>query len=143
MRRLLKKVAKWEWMLDRNSDFNKLKQELTTLTCLAHDNGKKENIVTNDACKFGLGFALWPKQGIRELKPITFASRYLKNDKKDSISELEQLAAVWGFGVQKDSDSIYTVNRTKISWTIMLSNPLLKMNKVNKQYSARLDGWIG
>ena len=59
MRQLLKKGTKWEWTTDRNSDFNKIKQELTSLPCLAHYNGNKENIVTTDACKTGLGIALW------------------------------------------------------------------------------------
>ena len=63
MRQLLKKGTKWEWTTDRYSDFNKIKQELTSLPCLAHYNGNKENIVTTDACKTGLGIALWQKQG--------------------------------------------------------------------------------
>ena len=61
MRQLLKKGTKWESTTDRNSDFNKIKQELTSLPCLAHYNGNKENIVTTDACKTGLGIALWQK----------------------------------------------------------------------------------
>ena len=96
MRQLLKKRTKWEWTTDRNSDFNKIKQELTSLPCLAHYNGNKENIVTTDACKTGLGIALWQKQGNGELKLIAFASRYLNDAKKYSIGELELLAVVWG-----------------------------------------------
>ena len=42
----------------------------------------KENIVTNDACKTGLGYALWQKQGNNKLKPIAFASRYLNDAEK-------------------------------------------------------------
>ena len=82
MRQLLKKGTKWEWTTDRNSDFNKIKQELTSLPCLAHYNGNKENIVTTDACKTVLGIALWQKQGNGELKPIAFASRYLNDAEK-------------------------------------------------------------
>ena len=82
MRQLLKKGTKWERTTDRNSDFNKIKQELTSLPCLAHYNGNKENIVTTDARKTGLGIALWQKQGNGELKPIAFASRYLNDAKK-------------------------------------------------------------
>ena len=79
MRQPLKNATKWEGKTDRNSDFNKIKQELTTLPCLAHYNGYKDNIVTTDACKTGLGVALWQKQGSGELKPIAFASRYLND----------------------------------------------------------------
>ena len=52
--------------------------------------GNKENIVTTDACTTGLGVALWQKQSNGELKPIAFASRYLKDaENKYSIGELE------------------------------------------------------
>ena len=61
MRQLLKKGTKWEWTTDRNSDFEEIKQELTTLPCLAQYNGSKENIVNTDACKTGPGVALWHK----------------------------------------------------------------------------------
>ena len=42
----------------------------------------KENIITTDACKTGLGVTLWQKQGNNKLKPIAFASRYLNAAKK-------------------------------------------------------------
>ena len=88
MRQLLKKGTKWEWTTNRNSDLEKIKQELTTLPCLAHYNGSNEIIVTTDACKTGLGVALWQKQGNGELKPIAYASRYLNDaEKKYSIGE--------------------------------------------------------
>ena len=59
LRQLLKKGTSCEWTTDRNLDFEKIKQDLTTLPCLAHYNGSKENFVTTDACKTGLGVALW------------------------------------------------------------------------------------
>ena len=58
MRQLSKKGTKWEWTSDRNLDYIKIKQELTSLPCLAHYNGSKDNIITTDACKTGLGVAL-------------------------------------------------------------------------------------
>ena len=76
MRQLLKKGIKWEWTTDRNTDFNKIKQELTKRPCLAHHNRNKENIVTTDASKTGLGIELWQIQRNNELKPIAFVSRY-------------------------------------------------------------------
>ena len=82
MRQLLKEGTKWDWTTDRNTDFNKLKQELTKLPCLAHYNGNRENIVTTKASKTGLRIALWKKQGSNELKPIAFASRNLNDDEK-------------------------------------------------------------
>ena len=75
--------------LVRNSYIEK-KRELTTRPCLAHFNGSKENIVTTDACKPGLGIDLLAKQGNGKLKPIAYASRYLNNaEKKHSV-------VVWG-----------------------------------------------
>ena len=79
MRRILEKGTKWDWTSDRNTGFNKIKQELTKLLCLADYNGNKENIVTTDTSKTGLGIALWQKQGNNELKPIAFASRNLND----------------------------------------------------------------
>ena len=97
MRQLLKKGTKWEWTIDRNSDFNKIKQELTTLPFLAHYNGNKDNIVTIGACKTGLAVTLWQKQERGVLKPILLASCYLNHAQKEcSIGELALLAVVWG-----------------------------------------------
>ena len=69
MRQILKKGTKWDWTTNRNADFNKIKQELTKLPSLTHYNGNKENIVTTNACKSGLGFELWQKQRNNELSP--------------------------------------------------------------------------
>ena len=87
MRQLLKKNTKWEGTEERNTDFNKIKKELTSQPCLAHYNGNKENIVTTDACGTGLGIALWQKQSNGDLKPIAFASRYLNDAEKNIQSE--------------------------------------------------------
>ena len=140
MRQLLKKGTKWEWTTDRNSDFNKIKQELTSLPCLAHYNGNKENIVTTDACKTGLEIALWQKQGNGELKPIAFASRYLNDaEKKYSIGELELLAVVWG--LERLRFYLYG-KQVQLFSDHQALEPLLKRNKTNKQYSARLTRWL-
>ena len=90
MGQLPKKGTKCDWTTDRNTDFNKIKQELTKLPCLAHYNGNKENIVTTDASKTGLGKALWQKQGKNELKLIAFASRYLNDAEKEILNRLNR-----------------------------------------------------
>ena len=141
MRKLLKKGTKWDWTTDRNSDFEKIKQELTTRPCIAHFNGRsKENIVTTDACKTGLGVALWQKQGNGELKPITYASRYLNDaEKKYSIGELELLVVVWG--LERFRYHLYG-KQVQLFSDHQALEPLLKRNKTNKQYSARLTRWL-
>ena len=68
----------WDWTEERNSDFNKIKQELTSLPCRAHYNGNEENITTTNACKTGLGVALWQKQGNGEMKTRTIRQPLLK-----------------------------------------------------------------
>ena len=68
---------------------------LTKKPCLAQY--AKDNMVTTDASKTGLGITFWQKQDDGELKPIAFGSRYLNNTEKNySIGELELLAVVWG-----------------------------------------------
>ena len=57
MRQLLEKGTNWEWTEERNAYFNDFKRELTTQSCLAHYNGRKNNIVTTEACSTGLGIA--------------------------------------------------------------------------------------
>ena len=140
MRQLFKKWTKWEWTTDRRSDFEKIKQELTTLPCRAHQNGSKENIKTTDACKTGLGVALWQRQENGELKPIANASRYLNDaEKKYSIGELELLAVVCG--LERFRFHLYG-KPVQLFSDHQALEPLLKQNKMNKQYSALLTRWL-
>ena len=52
---------------------------------LAHYAKDKNNIVTIDASKLGLGITLWQKQTDGELKPMTFGSRF-PNDSEGNHS---------------------------------------------------------
>ena len=141
MRQLLKKRTRWDWTEKRNSDFNKIKQELTSLPCLAHYNGNKENIVTTYACNTGLWVSIWQKQGNGELKPIAFASRYLYDAvKKYSIGELELLAVVWE--LERFRFYLYGKQVQLFSDHQALVELLLKRNRASQQYSARLTRWL-
>ena len=103
-------------------------------------NGNKDNIVTTDASKTGLGIALWQKQSNNELKPIAFASRYLNDaEKKYSIGELELLAVVWS--LERFRFHLYG-KQVRLFSDHQALEPLLKRNKANKQYSARLTRWL-
>ena len=96
MRRLLKKDTVWDWSTEIQSDFERLKQDITTTPCLAHFDQKKENFVTTDACNTGLGATLWQKDG-ENMRPIAFASRFLTDcERKYAINELELLGVLWG-----------------------------------------------
>ena len=140
MRQLLKKGVKWEWTEERNTDFNNLKKELTTQPCLAHYNGNKENIVTTNPCNTGLGIALWQRQNNGELKAIAYASRYLNDaEKKNSVGELELLTVVWG--LERFRFHLYG-KQVQLFSDHQALEPLLKKNKTNKQYRARLTRWL-
>ena len=112
---------------------------MTKLPCLAHYNGNKENIVTTDARKTGLGIALWQKRGNNELNPIAFASHHLNDAEKKSIGELEMLAVVWG--LERFRFHLYG-KQVQLFSDHQALEPLLKKNKANKQYSARLTRWL-
>ena len=47
---------------------------LTEEPALAHYAKDRDNIVTTDASKTGLGITLWQRQSDGELKPIAFGS---------------------------------------------------------------------
>ena len=134
------KGTKGNWTDKRNRDFNKINQELTSLPCLAYYNESKENIVTTDECNTGFGVALWQKQNNGELKPIAFASRYLNDaEKKHSLGELELLAVVWG--LERFQFCLYGKQIQLLSHHQAFEK-LLKRNKTNNQYSARLLRWL-
>ena len=112
LRKLLKNNEPWIWEEQQRKDFEKIKQMLTESPCPPHYAKEKENIVTTDASKTGLGRTLWQKQDDRTTKPIAFGTRYLnETENKYSIGELELLAVVWGL---EKTDSIYTEKNTSI-----------------------------
>ena len=113
---------------------------LTDKPCLAHYAKDKCNMVTTDASKFGLGITLWQKQDDGEIKPIAFGSRFLNDTEKNyPIGELELLAVVWGlekfrFHLYGKKVFLYTDHQAL--------EPLIKRNRSNHQYSARLTRWL-
>ena len=110
---------------------------LTEGPCLAHYAKDKDNIVTTDTGTTGLGITLWQKHDIGNTKSIAYGSRYLNDtEKKYSIGELELLAVVWGirFTLYGKKVHLYTNHQAL--------EPLIKRNRSNKQYSARLTRWL-
>ena len=93
-----------------------------------------------DASKTGLGIALWQKQDDGNIKPIAYGSRYLNDTEKNySIGELELLAAVWGL----EKFRFYLYGKKVYLYTDHQAlEPLIKRNRCNKQYSARLTRWL-
>ena len=86
LRKLLKKESVWNWGKQQEEDFNNIKEMLIEEPCLAHYAKDRENIVTTDASKTGLGITLWQKQSDGEIKPIAFGSRYLNDSEKKLLN---------------------------------------------------------
>ena len=140
LRKLLKKNEPWIWGPEQETDFNRIKQMLTEGPCLAHYAKDKDNMVTTDASKTGLGITLWQKQDDGNIKPIAYGSRYLNDTEKNySIGELELLAVVWG--LEKFRFHLYG-KKVYLYTDHQALEPLIKRNRCNKQYSARLTRWL-
>ena len=91
------KNTEWKWETEQQNDFETIKKVLTEEPALAQYAEDKDNIVTTDASKTGLGITLWQKQADGELKPMEFGSSFLNDIEKNySTGEVELLAVVWG-----------------------------------------------
>ena len=97
LRKLLKKQNAWNCTREHIKAFNRIKEYITNIPCLAHYNANIENILTTDANTKRLRATLWQRQKNGNLKPVGYASRFLSDtEKKYAINELELLAGVWG-----------------------------------------------
>ena len=137
---MLKKNEPWIWEEEQEKDFKQIKQMLDDKPFLAHYAKDKCNMVTTDASKTGLGITLWQKQDDGEIKPIAFGRRYLNNTEKNySIGELELLTVVWGL----EKFRFYLYGKKVFLYTDHQAlEPLIKRNRSNHQYSARLTRWL-
>ena len=138
LRKLLKKNTEWKWETEQQNDFETIKKMLTEVPALARYAKDKDNIVTTDASRTGLGITLWQKQadGELKLKPIAISSRFLNDSEKNySIGELELLAVVWGL----EKLRFYSYGKKVFLYTDHQAlEPLIKRNRCKKQNSARL-----
>ena len=140
LRKLLKKNTEWKWETEQQNDFETTKKMLIEEPALAHYAKDKDNIVTTDASRTGLGITLWQKQADGELKPIAFGSRFLNDSEKNySIGERELLAVAWG--LEKLRFLLYG-KKVFYNTDHQALEPLIKRNRCNKQYSARLTRWL-
>ena len=139
----MKKQNERIWIDEHTKAFNKLKEGITKIPCLEHYNAqiyKREKIITTDASTKGLGATLWQKQKDGNLKPVGFASRYISDtEKKYTINDLELLAVVWG--LEHFRPYIYGKPIKPLTDHQALE-PLIKRNRTNKTYSARLTRWL-
>ena len=140
MRQLLKKKNEGIWTEKHTQAFENLKQKITEIPCLAHYNSDYPNVITTDASTKDLGVTLWQEQPDGKLKQIGFASRFLSDtEKKYSINQLELLAVVWGL----EHFRLYIYGQPiKLLTAHHALEPLIKRNRSNKTYSARLTRWL-
>ena len=90
---------------------------LTEGPCLTPYAKHEDDIVTTDASTIGLRITLLQKQDDGNTKPRTYGNRNLNDTEKNiSISELELL--------------------------VVVGEPLVKINRSNKQYNARVTTWL-
>ena len=140
LRKLLKKQNEWIWTDEHTEAFNKLKGGTSKIPCLAHYNAPNQNIITTDASAKGLAATLWQKQKDGNLKPVGFASSCLSDtEKKYAINELELQAVVCGL----EHFRLYIYGKPiGLLTDHQALEPLIKRNRSNKTYSARLTRWL-
>ena len=132
----MKKNETWNWGTEQDEDFGKIKKMLTESPCLAHYAKDKDNIVTTNASTTGLEVTIPQKQDNGNTKLLAHGSRYLNDtEKKYSIGELQLLAVVWG--LEKFRLYLYG-KKVHLCTDHQPLEPLIKRNRSNKQYSARL-----
>ena len=118
LRQLLKKDNEWIWTDEHTKEFENLKQKIMEIPCLSHYNSDYPNIITTDASTEGLGATLWQKQPDGKLKPVGFASCFLSDTEKEYGKPIKLLT---------DHQAL---------------EPLIKPNRSNKTYRARLTRWL-
>ena len=95
LRELLKNTSIWNWGDMQDKAFNSLKQDLMSMSLLAHYDPNKETKVTSDSSSYGLGSVLSQKHG-DNWKPVAYASRALtETESRYAQIEKEALAITW------------------------------------------------
>ena len=82
LRQLLEKDEPCKWGREQEADFVRIKQMLTESSWLANYAKVRNNMITTDASKNGLGITLWQKQDDGKIKLIAYRSRYLNDTEK-------------------------------------------------------------
>ena len=128
LRKLVKQQIKWIWTYENTKAFEKLKECITKMPCLAHYNAQSENIVIL------IGRNTVTETTTCRDKPIGFASIFLSDIEYKFNLRREQLAVVWviehfGLDIQGKPIELLTYHEAP--------EPIIKRNRSNKTYSAR------
>lgn len=96
LRDLLKKENQWLWGEEQSRAFSEIKQELSSMSFLAHYSPKSETMVSADASSYGLGAVIRQKQENGEWRPVAYASRSMTpTEQRYAQIEKEALATTW------------------------------------------------
>lgn len=86
----------WEWGIDQQEAFEKLKTSLTSAPILIYPDYRKPFTLHVDACRRGLGAVLYQEQADKKLHVVAYASRSLTGSEKNyTVHKLEFLALKW------------------------------------------------
>ena len=89
-----------------------------------------------------MGATLWQKQNNGNLKPIGFASRFLSDTEKEKVRDkrTEVISSSMGTGT---FSSVYIYGKPiELLTDHQALETLIKRNRSNKTYSARLTRWL-
>ena len=128
---LAQNLPPFEWTLEHQASFERLKHSLITAPVLVYPNYEKPFLLETDASLKGLGTVLSQQDLYSDQQVILFASRSLKPYEKlmrsYSLAKLELLALKWAvcdkfkdyllgskFIVLTDNDPLYYVKTSKL-----------------------------
>lgn len=125
--KLLRKRQPWYWDEAADAAFNQLKEALSNTPVLACPDFKKTFYLQTDSSDYGLGAALFQKDGDRE-QVIAYASRSLNPAERNySTTEKECLAVVWAIQKLRHYIEGYhfkvITDHQALKWLNALKNP--------------------
>lgn len=132
---LLKKSSAWQWGIEQQEAFERIKSLLVTAPILRQADASKPFILCIDSSACCLGAVLMQGEG-RDEQPIEYASRLLTSAERNcSTTEREALAVVWALGkfrgYVKSAKIIVRTDYQPLGWLMGQRSP-----------SGRLARWV-
>ncbi|XP_050559936.1 uncharacterized protein LOC126912319 [Spodoptera frugiperda] len=95
---LLKKSSPWQWGIEQQAAFERIKSLLVSAPILRQADASKPFILCTDSSAYCIGAVLMQGEGHDE-QPVEYASRLLTTTERNySTTEREALAVVWALG---------------------------------------------
>ena len=149
---LLKKGTKWNWSVECESAFQKIKDTLTSELFLTHFNPQLPVIVASDASSYGIGACILHKMPDGTKKPIAHASRtLLPAEKNYSQIEKESLGIIFAvtrfhrylhgrrFRLQTDHKPLLTIFGSKKGLPTHTANRLQRWGTILLNYNFDME----